>query len=138
MKQILEKDGFSTCNCLIAMIEKTKLLCDQGSKYTALINYFLLARAQDLLIAKFHTYGFDTSQMSYTYLFDKQIESQNKSNLSCVFNLSVAQAPLLNTILFNIFLCNLFLIVGDNTCYCISDVADSVKNNSKTAIMNVS
>ena len=89
----------------------------------------------DLLIAKLNAYGFDTSSLKLIHSYLTEIYQTVKINNSIseyrLIKYVVPQGSILGSILFNIFLYDLYLIVDDidiafyaddSTPYCTSNI----------------
>ena len=109
--------GFSAQHCLLVMLEKPKSSNDKGKTFEALLTE--LSKAFDclyhvLLIAKLDAYGFSPSalKLMHSYLSDgKQRTKVNASYCSWHEPSSgVPQGLILGSLLFNMFLCDLFFI----------------------------
>ena len=100
----------------------------------------------DLLIAKLHAYGFDTSSLKliHSYLTNRyqRVKINNSFSEYHLIKYGVPQGSILGPILFNIFLCDLFLIVDDidiasyaddNTPYCTNKIPNNLKLTLKLA-----
>ena len=131
------RKGFSTQQCLLAMLEKWKRSVDNSKMFGALLTN--LSKAFDcldheLLIAKLNAYGFSLTALKlvHNYLSNRKqrtkINSTHSSLLEILFG--VSQGSILGPLLFNIFLIDLFFIIEDtdiasyadgNTSYIISD-----------------
>ena len=110
------RKGDSTQQCLIAFIEKWKSAIDQGKSFGAVLTD--LSKAFDcfpheLLIAKLHAYGFSLRALRLvnSYLSNRKQRTKINESFSSWEEIlfGVRQGPLL----FNIFMCDLFLIVND-------------------------
>ena len=148
------RKGFSTQHCLLAMIEKLRKSLDSvGSSATLLTN---LSKAfdcllQDLLIAKLHAYDIKKGSLKLLFSYLKNRKQRVRLNntysewMDILF--SVPQGSILGPLLFNIFLCDLFLFLDDNpvanyadnnTPYCtglkISDVLIKLESAAKTLL----
>ena len=129
------RKGYSTQDCLLATAENCKKALDQGNEYGALLTDLSKAfdcLPHDLIVAKLHAYGFsiDSLKLINSYLTERKqrvkINDQFSSWLDIV--VSVPQGCILGPLLFNIFLCDMFLFCNDidfashaddNTPYCI-------------------
>ena len=111
----LEK-AYSTQQCIIALIEKWKSAVDSRKSLWALLTD--LSKAFDcfpheLLLAKLNAYGFSLSALRLTcsYLFNRQqrtkINASYRSWEEILFG--VPQGSILGPLLFNIFMCDLFI-----------------------------
>ena len=112
------RKSFSTQHYILAMLEKWKQAVHNGKAFGALLTD--LSKAFDcldheLLIAKLNAYGFSltASKLIHDYLSNRK--QQNKINSSysswheIIFRLP--QGSILDPLLFNIFLIDLFFIV---------------------------
>ena len=125
---------YSTQHALIAMIEKAKKILDKGGTFGALLTDLSKAfdcMTNDLLIVKLHALNFDMNALSliFDYLTGRK---QSFSSYLDIFQ-GVPQGSILGPLLFNLFLCDLFLFVeevdimsfaDDNTPYVCSENVD--------------
>ena len=127
------RKGYSTQQCLIAFIEKWKSAIDQVKSFGAVLTY--LSKAFDcfpheLLIAKLHAYGFSLRALRLvnSYLSNRKQRTKINESFSSWEEIffGVRQGPLL----FNIFMCDLFLIVND------VDFANYANDNTPFASAN--
>ena len=112
--------GHSTQQCLLVMIEKWRQSLGKGGHYGAPLTDLSKAfdcLSHDLLIAKLHAHGFDIPalRLPHNYLTTKKhrvkIDSTFSSWEEILFD--VPQGSFLGSLLFNIFLCDLFLLIND-------------------------
>ena len=136
-----------------AMIGKFRKCLDRGGEYAALLTDLSKAfdcLPHDLLIAKLEAYGFDRSSLKliYSYLTNRQqrVKINNTYSEYSIIKYGVPQGSILGPILFNIFLCDLFLIVenidiasyaDDNTPYCTGSDSNEVKSKLERASVKV-
>ena len=127
------RKGYSAQHCLLAMIEKWKTAVDNGGVFAALLTD--LSKAfdcipHDLIIAKLAAYGFDTNalRLIHNYLSNRKQRVKINSVYSIWKDISygVPQGSILEPLLFNIHLCDLFYFLentditsyeDDNTLY---------------------
>ena len=63
---VSEKGGYSTQDCLLAIVENCQKALDQGNEYGALLSDLSKAfycLSHDLIVTKLHTYGFSTESL---------------------------------------------------------------------------
>ena len=135
------RKGYNTQDCLLAMVENCKKTLDQGNEYGALLTDLSKAfdfLPHDLIVAKLHAYGFSIDSLKLinnNYLTERKqrvkINDQFSSWLDIV--VGVPQGSILGPLLFNIFLCDMFLFCNDfasyaddNTPYCIGKTPEEV------------
>ena len=136
------RKGYSTQDCLLAMVENCKKALDQGNEYRALLTDLSKAfdcLPHDLIVAKLQAYGFsiDSLKLINSYLTEgKQRVKINHQFSSCLdIVVGVPQGSILGPLLFNIFLCDMFLFFNGidfasyadgNTPYCIRKTPEEV------------
>ena len=116
------RKGYITQDCLLAMVENCKKALNQGNEYGALLTDLSKAfdcLPHDLIVAKLHVYSFsiDSLKLINSYLTERnqrvKINDQFSSWLDIVAG--VPQGSILGPLLFNTFLCDMFLFCKDIT-----------------------
>ena len=111
---------YSTHHALIAMIENAKNVVDKGGTFGALLTDLSKAfdcMTHDLLIAKLHALNFDMNALNliFDYLTGRKQRVKINSSFSSYLDIfqGVPQGSILGPLLFNLFLCDLFLFVEE-------------------------
>ena len=124
------------------MVENCKNELDQGNEYGALLTDLSKAfdcLPHDLIVAKLHAYGFSIESLKLinSYLTERKQRVKMNDQFSSWLDIvvGVPQGSILGPLLFNIFLCDMFLFCNDidfasyaddNTPYCIGKTPEEV------------
>ena len=131
------RKGFSTQQCLLALLEKWKGSIDRGKVFGALLTD--LSKGfdylnHDLLIAKLNAYGYSLPalRLIHDYLLNRKqrIRINNSQSTWMEIDFWVPQESILGPLLFNIFLADLFFIVNS------TDIANYANDNTPDATAN--
>ena len=134
--------GYNMQHCLLLMLEKRKLAFNNNEAFGILstdISKAVDCLSHDQLIAKLHSYGLLLTSLrllsNYLSNYKQRIKVENVFNKWQNIETGVPQGSTLGPLLFNIFVCDLFLILDntyfasyadDNTHYTINQNTDSV------------
>ena len=143
------RKGLNAQYCLISMIKKFRKCLDQKGEYAALLTDLSKAfdcLPHDLIIAKLHAYGFDRPSLKliHSYLTGRFQRVKIGSTYSSykLIKCGVPQGSILGPLLFNIFLCDMFLFIqeidiasyaDDNTPYTTNKSHTEVISDLETA-----
>ena len=118
------RQGYSMQYCLLSMLEKWKSAVDKRKYFGAVLTDLWKAFdciSHGLILAKLHAYGFSLRALSliHSYLTNwKQRAKVNGKYRSWeVILFGVPKGSIRGPLLFNIFLCDLFLIVKEETSF---------------------
>ena len=104
------RKGYSTQQCLLAMLEKWRSAVDNKKTFGVLLTDLSKAfdcLSHELLLAKLHAYGFSIPalRLVYSYLKNRKQRTKINSAYSCWEEIlfGVPQGSILGALLFNIF-----------------------------------
>ena len=138
------RKGYGTQHCLLLMLEIWKGATDNNKAFGALLtdlSKVFDCLSHDLLIAKLHAYGLDMDSRNILedYLSNRMQRRKVDSFYSsweAIFS-GILQGSILGSLLFNIFLCDMLLILkatyftgyaDDNTPFVVRDnIVDVIK-----------
>ena len=136
------RKGFNAQHCLITMIEKWRRSVNGGGRAGALLtdlSKIFDCIDHELLIAKLYAYGFDKNSLYFvnSYLKGRKQRTEINSSYSAFAEIlfGVTQSSILGPLLFNIYICDLFIensdtdianYADDNTPYACSSDLDSI------------
>ena len=115
---------YSTQHALIAMIKKGRKILDKSGTFGALLtdlSKVFDCMTRDLLIAKLHALNFDMNALNLIFDYLTRRKQRVKINSSFSSYLDIFQGSILGPLLFNIFLCDLFLFVEEVDIMCYAD-----------------
>ena len=140
------RKGFNAQHCHLLMIDKWKKAVDSNKVFGAVLTDLSKAFdciSHDLLIAKLNAYGlsFPALKLIQDYLLNRKQRTKVGSSYSTweIIISGVPQGSILGPLLFNIFLCDLFL--EHENCYFTNYADDTtpyvVANNTAEVIENL-
>ena len=130
------RKGINPQHCLIVIVEKRNLSSSFRALLTDLFNAFECL-SHELLIAKL-LIARSALKLMYTYLFNRK----QRTNISIFYSSwqdilsGIPQGSIPGTLLFNIFLCDLFLIINniDFACYADDNIPYTTDESAEKVI----
>ena len=130
-------------HCLLMILETWKEATDNNKAFGALVTDLLKAfdcLSRDLLITKLHAYGLDSASLKI--LKDYLTKRKQRTKVDSFYNSwektlsGVAQGSILGPLSFNIFMCDMFLILKTTsfTVYANDNTPFVVKENTTNVI----
>ena len=114
------RKGYSIQQCLLFILGKWKRAVDNGKAFGLLLTDFSKAfdcLFHELLLAKLYAYGFNFSALRLINSYLKNSKQRTKVNSSYSFwqeiLFGVPQGSILEPLLFNMFLCDMFFVMND-------------------------
>ena len=140
------RKGFSVQHCFLLILGKSKSAIDNKETFGAFLTDLSKAfdcLSHDLLLAKLNAFGFSIAalRLVQNYLSNRKQRTKINSDFSSWEEIlfGVPQGPVLGTLLFNIFLCDLFFIMNENdfASYADDHTPYVVGNNVQNIIINL-
>ena len=125
------RKGFGSQQCVIVFVEKWKKIKMEEEDFSKVFDCLL----HNFLIAKLLRYGYGFDMLSiiwiYTYLSRRKnrVKSDNYSSWKKIL-FEILQGSILGQLLFNGFICHLFLFKNDMLCCWWYFLCDVIKNKS--------
>ena len=121
---VILEEGYGTQHCLLLMSEIWKGAIDNNKACSALLTDFSKAfdcLSHDLLIAKLHVHGLDIDSLNILQYYLSNCKKITKvdsfySSWEAILS-GVTQESIFGPLLFNIFMCDIFLILKVNLFY---------------------
>ena len=136
------RKGFSAQHSLLPILEKWKSAVDNEKVFGALLTDLSKAfdcLSHDLLTAKVNTYGFSMAalRLVQNYLSNRKQRTKISSWAEILFG--VPQGFMLGPLLFNIFLCDLFMMMNNTelASYADDNTSYAVGNNIEELIVKL-